>query len=346
MNKPDFKWRLSNQYCSVEIERHGGNFTSFTLNDSGINPLSFRMQRPASPAYENESEFFTGHFLCAGRWGDPSSGEQAKSILKHGDISTIEWKLISETKSFLSMTCTSHRESISVKREITLDSNSTCFLVEETFTNIGNLSRLFNLVQHPTIAMPFLNNSTIVDCNASDGFRNLGDNLSKTSTICWPHGLNENGQKVNISIPQHACSGVYSFTVDKHSKLGWITAYSQDHNLLLAYIWQRKNFPWINMWIHFENNMIKYRGLEFGTTCIHQPYKEIFENNLWKILEENTCLLLDAGEKTNSQYIAFIIPIAGVFKGVKEISLHKDGFEIEENLTSNKFLLQSTLNLT
>jgi hypothetical protein len=39
--------------------------------------------------------------------------------------------------------------------------------VSETVTNANTLGRVYNIVQHPTIAPPFLTTETVVDCNGA-----------------------------------------------------------------------------------------------------------------------------------------------------------------------------------
>ncbi|MCP6756707.1 hypothetical protein NL533_34290, partial [Klebsiella pneumoniae] len=61
-------------------------------------------------------------------------------------------------------------EGLYVTKAISLDKQSALFHVKETISNRNVLGRLYNLVQHPTIAAPFLTEETIINCNAAKGF--------------------------------------------------------------------------------------------------------------------------------------------------------------------------------
>src|SRR3546814_10826882 len=57
-----------------------------------------------------------------------------------------------------------------VRRQLRLDRRNAVFAIEETVHNIAPLGRLYNMVQHPTLAAPFLDESVVISCNATQGF--------------------------------------------------------------------------------------------------------------------------------------------------------------------------------
>jgi hypothetical protein len=61
------------------------------------------------------------------------------------------------------------------------------------------------------------------------------------------------------------------------------------------------------LWQHYENDKIQYRGIEFGTAGIHQPFKEILDTAT-TLLGEKTYAYLDAGEIVSKSYLSFIQP--------------------------------------
>src|SRR3546814_2588285 len=53
-------------------------------------------------------------------------------------------------------------EGLRVRRQLRLDRRNAVFAIEETVHNIAPLGRLYNMVQHPTLAAPFLDESVVI----------------------------------------------------------------------------------------------------------------------------------------------------------------------------------------
>lgn len=341
-NRHTDTWLLENGSAVLSIEKTGGAISSFYLKENTVNPLSFVMERT------EPGEYFKGHFLCAGRWGDPSPGEAKAGVRKHGDITNALWELSDDRFGSLAMQAVSHTEGLQVERTITLDSTASCFKAVESQININPLSRLCNMVQHPTLAAPFLDNDTIVDCNAGMGFCNTTENIDNINNIkyrSWPAADGGDRELTDLRCPQQPCTGVYSFTVENNSLYGWITAYSPACNLLIGYLWQRETYPWINHWLHWKEGQLLYRGLEFGTTGLHRSYEEIITANQVEILNEKTCFLLDVGERRTYTYMGFLVPVKTGWQGTASVFLSERGIEWEERTTGHCGHLSTTLNL-
>jgi hypothetical protein len=116
--------------------------------------------------------------------------------------------------------------------------------------------------------------------------------------------------------------------VDKGSDTGWLTAYSPRHQLLFGYVWKRKDYPWIHLWQHWENNRIKYRGIEFGTAGIHRPFKEIIDTAT-HLFGERTFEYIDAGESVSKKYFSFIYKTEKDFSSVGNITIADNAIQIE-----------------
>lgn len=318
------KIKLQNKTAVMEVDLHGGAITDFYLKENPVNPLPFRFSKEQMPVNNKAGAVYQGHFVCAGRWGEPSAGEINAGIPNHGEPANIEWQLKESSDNRLRMEATAHSEGLHIERQMILDEDVALCQVEETVTNINSLGRLYQLVQHPTIAAPFLNENTTINSNATSGFDyNYGDEPSK-HVVKWPLVNDPNNEAFDLRKPNKDYSSVFSFVVDPNDGYGWITAYSPLHSLVLGYVWDRRDYPWINLWQHFENGSIKYRGLEFGTTGLHQPFKKIIERNNIELLGERTVAYIDAGEKATKQYMIFLHPVNKSFRGIESV-LIKDG---------------------
>ncbi|MBX3255345.1 MAG: hypothetical protein KF862_14485 [Chitinophagaceae bacterium] len=298
---------IENRLVALGIDMNGGAFTRFSYHGSKINPLSFRFSKKQMPAVNRKGASFKGHFVCAGRWGAPSEGERKAGVPYHGEAANDVWRLDEKKSRKLVMSTEGKREFLKIKRVVRLHPDQPVWHCHEEITNTASLGRLFNLVQHPTIAAPFLDADTRVFCNADKGFHFEHYEEPVLWGTTWPRGLNTRKKRVRLDKSDTGDTGVYSFVVAENDPLGWIIAYAPEHNLLLGYIWARRDYPWINVWQQYDGKSIKYRGLEFGTTGIHQPFDKIIARCDLSVLNEQVLGYLDAGTTITKAYISFLI---------------------------------------
>ncbi|MEO6705115.1 MAG: hypothetical protein ABIN04_04605 [Ginsengibacter sp.] len=348
---------IQNEHCSLTIERLGGSIVDFHLLQQDINPLNFTMPYQ-SELHDNYN--FKGHFLCLGRWGDPSRGELAAGLNKHGEFLKLHWTA-DEEDGYLKMYASSKLEGLSVTRKAKLSDRSSCYQVVEKVRNENALGRMYQVVQHPTIAAPFLNAETIVDCNATLGFDYESEKYTSSIATLWPQVKTKNGLNLKLDKPDISCSSVFSFIVDPGAAYGWITAWSPVHHILLGYVWKRDDYPWINHWLHLENKnwdsseantannapgQLLYRGLEFGNTGVHKPFNEMLSQDLLNVLGEPTFNYIDAGEEHIRSFYSFMYALPSGFKGVQNISLNPEDIYIIEKETHNKIIIPHNFNQT
>jgi hypothetical protein len=172
------------------------------------------------------------------------------------------------------------------------------------------------MVQHATIGPPFLDETTVVDSNAQRGFMQSSPLPNpEEPEIRWPEARNGE-QAVDL---RHLTSdpnpNVVSFVVD--DELGWVTATNASRELVLGYIWRTSDYPWLNIWRHVADGKPLARGLEFGTTGLHQPFKILMSKP--SIFGRPTFTYLDAGESATRSYTAFLVRAPRDFRGVDRI---------------------------
>jgi hypothetical protein len=344
---------LHNKRCTLTIDLFGGAIVDFHLDDTGINPLNFQFTHSDS---HHEDVHYKGHFLCLPRWGDPSNQELKARYNKHGDFVRLKWKA-EVNGSTINMLATSTLEQMAVERKVELDEDASCFRVIEKIRNEANTKRAFQMVQHPTIAAPFLTEEAIVNCNASRGFDYAFSKYDQTIMGHWPRIVTRDDQFVKLDIPDRPYSSVFSFIVNREDEYGWITAYSPLYNTLLGYVWKREDYPWINHWIHWEETRnsslsvqnlfsykLKYRGLEFGTSGVHKPFDEIIKKDITTLLGESTINYLGVGEEQERAFIGFMQIVPSGFKGVQELNVHNQSISIFEKETGVETSIHHSLN--
>jgi hypothetical protein len=337
--------QLQNSIAMLQVDLHGGAITDFHLHSNPVNPLSFRFTKDQMPAQNKAGAVYQGHFLCAGRWGEPSPGEINAGLPNHGQPANINWQNYETNNSrVITMDTTAPLEGLHVFRKIEMNVNEAVCHVSEIITNIKTLGRLYQLVQHPTIGAPFLDKETVIQCNATEGFSYMHANDPLSNTVHWPTiALPENEEAFDLRQPQQPFNAVFSFIVNPQDEFGWVTAYSPQQNLIMGYIWPRKQYPWINLWQHFEQGHLQYRGLEFGNTGLHQPFQQIIANNHLQLFGQPTVSWIDAGEKILREYGNFLFQPPEGFLGVEKLLLENNELILVEMQTAKQFKIGNFL---
>ena len=150
--------RLDSSEASIAFDLLGGGLVDFHRKDGNVNPLTWESKGGAMQPRAR------GHFLCMDRWGQPSESEKRNGMPFHGEASNVAWKQTGPAR----MEADLPMAQLHVERTAALDGAT--LTVRELVTNKGKLGRMYNVVQHPSIAPPFLDERTFVDANVGQGF--------------------------------------------------------------------------------------------------------------------------------------------------------------------------------
>ncbi|MFN3324343.1 MAG: hypothetical protein ACK5AZ_12670 [Bryobacteraceae bacterium] len=307
---------LESSAARVVINLGGGSITAFQLKGRDLNPLTWASNGEATEARP------MGHFLCLDRWGQPSEAEQRNGMPFHGEASRVDWTLLSNDGKRAELEAALPMAALTVRRTAKLAPDQALLTVEETITNRNKLGRIYNVVQHVTIGPPFLDESTLVDANAGRGFMQGGalPNPEEPSVV-WPDALRRDGRTVNLRhLADDPNPNVVSYVID--DEIGWTTASNAGQGLLVGYVWKTADYPWFNAWRNVEHGRPAARGLEFGTTGLHQPYPVLVKKGF--IFGRPLYTYIDAGESVTRRYAAFLLKIPQEYQGVDRIT-YQDG---------------------
>jgi hypothetical protein len=307
---------LQNAAARVSFDLGGGSLAVFQLS-GGVNPL-----RWLGPADANAALRPMAHFLCLDRWGQPSAEDLAHGMPFHGEATRVMWKVGTSTATSVTMSAHLPMANLDVARTAKLAEGSAVLTVSETVTNRNRLGKIYNMVQHPTIGPPFLDEQTIVDANARRGFMQSSPMPNpEEPSVWWPQALKD-GAPVNMRfLTNDPMPNVVSYVVEE--RLGWTTASSPTSGLLLGYLWKTAEYPWFNAWRHVDGaNKPLARGLEFGTTGLHQPFAVLMEKG--KIFGRRLAAYLEPGASETRGYIAFLVKIPSDWRGTERVTL-QDG---------------------
>jgi hypothetical protein len=208
-------------------------------------------------------------------------------------------------------------------------------VVRERVTNTNRLGRIYNMVQHPTIAPPFLDEKTLVDSNAARGFMQsspLPD--PEQPSVTWPYAVRGNTQVDLRRLTSESAPDVVSYTIT--DEYGWVTAASVSQGLLLGYIWKSAEYPWFNAWRNVANGGPAARGLEFGTTGLHQPFPILVGKG--RIFDRPIYAYLDANEAHTRSWAGFLLRIPTDYRGVAHIEYADGLLRVYERGDSNRTL--------
>ena len=197
---------------------------------------------------------------------------------------------------------------------------------------------MFNIVQHVSIAPPFLDKSTLFDNNTLQGFEDRNDgSLNQEETILkWPL-VNHKGEKINLRQFEVNWPEVSSFMFDQNEEYGWVTACNPSKNLMLGYFWKTGDYPWINFWRSMEEGVPKAFGMEFGTTGLHEPFPVVAKKG--KIFGRNIYEFIDANEVMSKSFTGFLARIPGDYKGVENIEIKNSLFTIKEKSRTSRDII-------
>lgn len=336
IGKNDTIVKMENNSICLLVNLNGGSYFDFHLKEQPINPINWRAKKP-------EEKMFMGHFLCFDRWGPPSAAEKANGFLHHGEVNNVKWELLAPTETnkdgqTCSMMCTLPMAGLQLKRNVELSATEPVYFVTEEVKNLNRNGRIFNIVQHVSIAPPFLDRSTLFDNNTVMGFEDRGDGSLDQDDIVfkWPEA-DHNGEKISLRQFEGDWPGVSSFVYNENDKYGWVTACNPGKKLMLGYIWKTEDYPWINFWRSMENGVPMAFGMEFGTTGLHEPFTVVTRKG--KIFNRNIYAFIDADEVISKSFTAFLAIIPEDYKGVDKIEINGSLLTIKEkNIVSRDII--------
>ena len=342
-------WQLENDQLRVTVLEGGGHIVEIVLKTSTggetINPLwvpKWPSLEPWEFSFEQHGDTYgkgsesallasiMGHNLCFDFWGAPSPTEFAAGLAYHGDASLVRSTKISEDAESLTHHFNLERSGTALTRTLRMVAGQPVLYIEEKVENRLIIDRPFGWVQHVTFGAPFVDpEASFFDASATSGHITRGEEEVPAQ---WPVGSAESPEQDHRRFAPEAPSLKMSyFLLDPAREVEFVSGVNTKHRLLLAYVFQRRDFPWVMVWE--ENRRIQEppwngkemtRGMEFGNTRIPGTMQAYFKRP--RIHDTPTFGWLTAKEKRTVRYLALISSIPEGFTGVRDIRL--EGSEI------------------
>ena len=324
------------EVAKAVVDIGGGAIVDFHLEKRPLNPLSWGQEG------ESTEDRWMGHFVCLDRWGAPGDGEAANGMPFHGEASRVGWQVESGPKKKgdlieADMSALLPMAGLEIERHVAMSSHSAFMSVTETVTNRNKLGRVYNMVQHPSIAAPFLSKATLIDCNGRQGFMDSSPLPNpEEPAVYWPQAIKDgvplnmrrfpDADHADMAADSGTIHDVVSYVIEE--EYGWITACNPEEQLLIGYIWRTQDYPWVIEWRHLENGVPAAIGLEFGTTGLHQPPAVLVSKH--QIFGRRLFDYLDTGESARRSYGVFLGEIPSTYRGVARIVVENGTLTVKE----------------
>ena len=83
-------------------------------------------------------------------------------------------------------------------------------------------------------------------------------------------------------------------------------------------MWRTQEYPWFDAWRHVRDEEPFARGLEFGTSGLHQPFPVLVEKG--RIFGREIFVHIDAGQTVTRSYLSFLAPVGADYTGTRALS--------------------------
>ena len=324
---------LKGKAARVTVEVNGGSITEFRLSGSDVNPLAVDWSEVATTLFGFDLTYpWRGHFVCLDRFGFPSEQELENGMVFHGEASQVPWEVtaqptLSDGALEAGMACRLPMAGLQVQRTMQLSEDAAVLCVHEAVTNTNALGRLYNNVQHANIQTPFLDETTILDCNAATGFLYQEPIPEDLATFQWPH-IEHKGKSIDLR-SQTANTDTFGvfMVVDRQAEHGWVTACSPSQGVMLGYLWSPEDYPWLLVFRMPKHGEPAWLTFEPATGYLG-PNKHLVARG--RVLDLPIVSYIDAGETISTDYTAFLAPIPTDYRGVEDVRFADDQIVIRE----------------
>jgi hypothetical protein len=229
-------------------------------------------------------------------------------------------------------------------RTLSTRKGSNVVKVTERIRNRAKVDVPFTICEHVTLGPPFLEKGvTVFDMPATRAHTYPGEfgptqRLRPNAAFSWPAGPGVSGSKVDMRTigTEYRTSSDFSAQLIKPSlEDAWFSAVNPSLGLMIAYVWRRKDFPWVGNW---EENYARKekpwagrsltRGMEFSNTPFPTGLRRAVETA--KFHGQPTYRWLPARSVVTIEYAIILRTVPEECRGVTDI--RRDGRRFSADL--------------
>jgi hypothetical protein len=277
----------------------------------------------------------TGHFVCVDGFGPTSPEERAAGLEGHGEAHRQTFEIVASgiqgaTRS-LSLRAVLPIVQETFTRTFRMVDGENVIYVESRLENLLGFDRPVNWAEHATVGSPFLEPGiTVVDVSGSrsrtrpwDQPRNGQSDRRLTSgeDFAWPMAPGRDRSKLDLRLTPTDLHYLDHATtlIDPALRLGWVTALNPARRLIVGYLFNREEYPWLQYWGNYPPTGKLSRGLEFGTQPFDVPRREAI--GMGTLFGAPTYRWLPAKSKIESRFLLFYAPVPAGFHKVDDVRL-------------------------
>jgi hypothetical protein len=318
-------FQIENDAVRVTVIAEGGHIAEILEKNSGVNPLwippwpsieisSYAPQKHPEYGADSESKLLAGimgHNLCLDMFGPPSDAEAAAGMTVHGEASVVPYGITS-TADGLVARCMLPIAQLRCERRVRLEGRRV--LITETVENLSALDRPIAWTEHVTLGPPFLQQGATEFRVSATKSRALGE----SADFDWPFRPSPDG-KEDLRIFTNATSsgGYTAHLMNPAEERAWFWARSPASRVLLGYVWERSDFPWIGIWEENNsrtnppwNGRTVTRGMEFGASPFPETRREMVERE--KLFDAPCYRWLPAKRSLSVEYYAAVMQVSAI----------------------------------
>lgn len=324
--------QIENEALRLTVLVEGGHVAELLHKPSGVNPLwtppwpsiepsSYDPAKDSGYGGNSESKLLAGlmgHNLCMDIFGGPSDEEAAAGMTVHGEASVAPYD-ISVDRGVLTQRATFPQAQLRFCRRISFVAPTVVEFVEEV-ENLTALDRPIGWTQHVTLGDPFIEPGVTqfqVSATKSKVFESdftNGKGYMKTGAeFDWPNVPDLKGGTVDLRtfVDLPVSGGFTTHLMDPSRDQAFFLAWSPKSKVLMGYVWNRADFPWLGIW---EENHLRTsppwggktitRGMEFGVSPMPETRRQMIDRS--RLFGTPTYRWIPARKTVQARYRAFV----------------------------------------
>lgn len=325
---------FSNGKVKLVVLPHGGAFASFTLDEDSrqLNTMWDPVRMGRELGGRQNFGPSRGHFLCVDGFGPVTKAEQAAGLSGHGEANKLPWQVVASTDREATFAVRLPLVQEKLTRKISMGAGEQVVLVESELESELAFDRVILWAEHATVGAPFLKlGKMVVDQSAKDcqtkPYRGQSGPRTFPSgqNFTWPN-LPGHGN-LRVSPAQNGTLNHIGCLMDPARELEYVTALDTESNLLLGYLFPRKDYAWVQHWMNYPAGGAYSWGLEFGMQPYDMSKADILA--LTPMFGAPTFRWLPAKSKLGARFAMFVTKVPAGFDGVDDVRLEGGRIVIE-----------------
>jgi hypothetical protein len=271
---------------------------------------------------------YMGHFTAFPQFAASSAAEFAQDYGQHGELIAVKWRRVGAGPDLV-MAADLPMTRFSFERRIALPPGETVAYVTETAENLERFDRPAQWVQHSAFGPPF----------ATVG-RMFAD--ASVKSVAGP-----NGTSATFTDGLRVFSGKSAlWLTELDAGRGWITTYSTDFKVLMGYLFDAADAPWILDYQEDRtveekpwNKQVVMRGLCFGDSFLPGVRNAVTQGSA---MGRPTYSWFEARGRRTKRWAIFLTPIPEGFRGVARLTAQGGEIAVFERETGRRIAIPAS----